>query len=374
MRVKTLFLVVMSSLFYNGILAQNLKAQLNQCAVDCQLEHNYEQAISFFSDVIRLFPTDSIAYMDRGIAREEQKDLVGAIADFSLQIAVDSMSADSYFLRAMVKEKMGNDTGAIADYLKVSYWDDGNADAHFFRGLLRLKALDFQGAMVDIQQTLIANPEHAGAFAYRGWLTMIQGNFSSALQDIDSALLFEPQLSRAYLLKGSILAEKGEYALAFESIVKAFELDPYNRIAYLQFPNMKQRLSRFKEIAASMSYKTTASASDTLLQQAILHALIYTQCKKEATVQIRYFEQLPTNSALFFWNKAHFYELKRDLRNAQQTMNDVCAKFPTNYLFQLYLAEISWKLGDQTTACNHFQLYKRLAPLIDASFLWLECR
>jgi tetratricopeptide (TPR) repeat protein len=374
MRVKTLFLVVMSSLFYNGILAQNLKAQLNQCAVDCQLEHNYEQAISFFSDVIRLFPTDSIAYMDRGIAREEQKDLVGAIADFSLQIAVDSMSADSYFLRAMVKEKMGNDTGAIADYLKVSYWDDGNADAHFFRGLLRLKALDFQGAMVDIQQALVANPEHGGALAYRGWLTMIQGNFSSALHDIDSALLFEPHLSRAYLLKGSILAEQGEYALAFESIVKAFELDTLAQITYLRFPTMNQRISGYKKIAESALLQQTNATTEPIRQQALLQALIYIQCTKQAEKQIASIAQRLPISAQFFWNKAHFYELKRDLRSAQQTMNDVCAKFPTNYLFQLYLAEISWKLGDRKSACAHFQQYKQLAPLVDATFLWQQCK
>lgn len=372
--MRSFFLVCFFATISKDFLAQNLKAQLNQCAVDCQLEHNYDKAIAFFTDVILLYPNDSIAYMDRGIAREEQKDLKGAIADFTLQIEVDSMSADSYFLRAILKEKMGNDTGAIADYEHVSYWDDGNADAHYFRGLLRVKAEDYESAQNDMQLALIANPEHAGAYAYRGWLKILQKDLKAGLSDIDSALFFEPQFSRAHLLKGSVLAEMGYYDQAFTSYCKAFELDPYLRIDYLRLPGMKQRLKKYKKIQLVKVPQMKKNDNDTLSSLIYARALLYVQLNSRAKKQLDLMASGMENQSEWYYFNGYYFAQEKKLKQAFPFYEKVSQLEPSNQLFLLVLAELSMKLKKPQQACNYFSRYNAISPLVDYSILWNSCQ
>ncbi|MEL7112062.1 MAG: tetratricopeptide repeat protein [Pseudomonadota bacterium] len=79
----------------------------------------YEQALSDYTDAIKLQPELGAAYLNKGAAMIYQKDFQGAIAP--LDRAIDLESADlfaAYYNRAIARENTGDVAGAYADFQK----------------------------------------------------------------------------------------------------------------------------------------------------------------------------------------------------------------------------------------------------------------
>jgi tetratricopeptide (TPR) repeat protein len=131
--IVSLFMLI-SALTYG----QSERTILYAQATDYGYRNQFKEAEKILSQVIALFPNDSLAYFDRAIMRENLGDTLGAIADLTKEIEVDPKSADNYFLRGMLyhKTKMYNE--ALADFKKVNQLDAGNADSHYFAAQLFL--------------------------------------------------------------------------------------------------------------------------------------------------------------------------------------------------------------------------------------------
>ncbi len=133
-------------------------------ATEFGYRNQFKEAEKILSQVIALFPNDSMAYFDRAIMRENLGDTLGAIADLTKEIEIDSKNADNYFLRGMLYQKTNNYSLALKDFRKVNHLDFGNADAHFFAAQMYLK-LQKKMFLVrrQLKQCLQVNPNHAEA-------------------------------------------------------------------------------------------------------------------------------------------------------------------------------------------------------------------
>ena len=134
MRFIVSFFLLISALTYG----QSERTILYAQATEFGYRNQFKEAVNILSQVIALFPNDSMAYFDRAIMRENLGDTLGAISDFTKEIEIDPKSADNYFLRGMLyhKTKMYNE--ALADFKKVNQLDSGNADSHYFAAQLFL--------------------------------------------------------------------------------------------------------------------------------------------------------------------------------------------------------------------------------------------
>ena len=134
MRFIVSFFLLISALTYG----QSERAILYAQATEFGYRNQFKEAVNILSQVIALFPNDSMAYFDRAIMRENLGDTLGAISDFTKEIEIDPKSADNYFLRGMLyhKTKMYNE--ALADFKKVTRIDNGNADAYYYSAQLYL--------------------------------------------------------------------------------------------------------------------------------------------------------------------------------------------------------------------------------------------
>ena len=157
--IATLFLLI-SALTYG----QSERTILYAQATEFGYRNQFKEAEKILSQVIALFPNDSMAYFDRAIMRENLGDTLGAIADLTREIEIDEKSADNYFVRGILYQKTKKYPLALKDFRKVNHLDFGNADAHFFAAQMYLK-LQKNTFFVkkQLKHCLQVNPNHAEA-------------------------------------------------------------------------------------------------------------------------------------------------------------------------------------------------------------------
>ena len=85
-------------------------------------------AISDFTKVIELNPTDAIAYYNRGWNKGKLKDYYGAISDYTEAIKIDPNDTDLYVNRSIAKENIGDIKGASVDAKKAVSLGDKASD------------------------------------------------------------------------------------------------------------------------------------------------------------------------------------------------------------------------------------------------------
>ena len=157
--IVSLFMLI-SALTYG----QSERTILYTQATEFGYRNQFKEAEKILSQVIALFPNDSMAYFDRAIMRENLGDTLGAISDFTKEIEIDPKSADNYFLRGMLYKHANKYKEALSDFHKVNHLDHGNADAHFFAAQMNvaLKKNRFK-VRRQLNVCLKINPEHIEA-------------------------------------------------------------------------------------------------------------------------------------------------------------------------------------------------------------------
>ena len=84
---------------------------------DCLDHKDYDARIKSCSEIIRSNPSDAIAYHNRGIARGDNKELKGAIADYTKALELSPDYVPSYFNRGIsrdpVRARETSQTGAL---------------------------------------------------------------------------------------------------------------------------------------------------------------------------------------------------------------------------------------------------------------------
>ena len=84
-------------------------------AAEMITKKEYDRAISDATTAIKLLPTGTLSFNNRGRAYQLKGDLKSALADYSVAISHDKENPSAYINRATVREAQGDKQGAIAD-------------------------------------------------------------------------------------------------------------------------------------------------------------------------------------------------------------------------------------------------------------------
>jgi len=93
-------------------------------------QRQYDEAVADFSDAIRLAPTWSELYFNRGNASKAARHFDHAIRDYTEAIRLEPDWADVYFNRANTHNATKAYADAIRDYRQVVRLDPRDADAY----------------------------------------------------------------------------------------------------------------------------------------------------------------------------------------------------------------------------------------------------
>jgi tetratricopeptide (TPR) repeat protein len=147
----------------------------------------YENAISDFSNAIRLVPNYVAAYIERGIAYYDQGQFDKAISDYNEAIRLDPNDATAYNNRGIVYDYQGQFDKAISDCNKAIRLDPKDADAYNNRGVVYNHQGEFNKAISDYNKAIRLDPNDADAYNNRGIVYRKQGKLDKANDDFARA-------------------------------------------------------------------------------------------------------------------------------------------------------------------------------------------
>ena len=93
--------------------------QITHRGVAYSQKDDYDRAIADFSEVIRLHPEYSVAFVHRAIAYARKRDNDRAIADFNEAIRLDPTNALAFCYRGELKRQINEATSGNADIEKA---------------------------------------------------------------------------------------------------------------------------------------------------------------------------------------------------------------------------------------------------------------
>ncbi|MBL8794206.1 MAG: tetratricopeptide repeat protein [Planctomycetia bacterium] len=171
-------------------------------------------------------PTD---FARRGVERQQQGNLMGALADYTQALALQPDYPVVLNNRGVVRHQLGEFAAAIADFDAALRLRPNYAEAHNNRGSSRQALGDLDGALADFNTAIGLNPRYAEAFDNRAELHSLRWEHAAAAADYDTALALygalppeSPLYCRLHLHRGDARYHLGEpnalladYRLAF---------------------------------------------------------------------------------------------------------------------------------------------------------------
>jgi len=193
---------------------------------------NYETAIEVLDSAISLNPKDADQFVNRGLAKENNQDKVGAIEDYHLALAINpehglaqhnlvalngmqGTTEDSQKLLvesiernpglpyahaqlAFSKFSAGDFIGALEEYDLAIDIDSTDVNYLLNRGLVKEKLKDYKGSITDFTKAISLKPDYESAWFNRGNVfTKIEG-LEEAIEDYSMAIFYNPNYAAAY--------------------------------------------------------------------------------------------------------------------------------------------------------------------------------
>lgn len=186
-------------------------------------DKNYKEALVEYNKSIELDTTNgSYLYLVRGKLKFILKDYLGAIADYNiamkknpncqytfgdeneavLETEIVNVS-EIYFNRAETKVKLEDNIGAIADFSEAIKLETNYKEAYYKRGKAKAKLEDFRGAIADFNNAIKNNSNYTIIYYDRGNAKFDLKDYEGAILDYTKRILLYPDdCSEEYFNRG----------------------------------------------------------------------------------------------------------------------------------------------------------------------------
>lgn len=163
-------------------------------------------------------PVSADDFSQRGINRFEEKDLKGAVADFTKAIELNGRQLEfCFYFRGIALYRRGRLDDAIADLSKAislkqhpRFYDD--------RGNLLAQKGDFDGAMADLNKAIEIDSKYAKAYGDRGIVHLMRGEDTAA--DLDFKKCYELDKTLAFQFRSA------EQQIREQAVLRAEHQEP----------------------------------------------------------------------------------------------------------------------------------------------------
>jgi tetratricopeptide (TPR) repeat protein len=169
-------------------------------------DREWDGAIEFFTEAIRLDPQFTRAYLNRGFAYDQKGDYDRAIADYTEVIRLNPQSVAAYLNRGFVYYEKRDYDGAIANYTEVIRLNPNDARPYGYRGETYYEKGDYDRAIADFTEVIRLDPQSVGGYTYRAWAYGEKGDYGRAIADFIEILRIDPNNEGA--IEGIELAEQ----------------------------------------------------------------------------------------------------------------------------------------------------------------------
>jgi len=152
------------------------------------LSKNPIVAISAYDQAIRLDPSNSDAYTNRGGAKSDMGQHEGAIQDCDEAIRLDPSNSVAYYNRGSAKNALKQHEEAIKDFDWAIHLDPSNSATYNNRGNAKMALNQFEVAIIDFDRAIHLDPHYSAAYYNRGLAKCNLGRFEDARSDFQTVL------------------------------------------------------------------------------------------------------------------------------------------------------------------------------------------
>jgi tetratricopeptide (TPR) repeat protein len=192
----------------------------------------YSQAISDYSEAIRLNPADAKSYSNRGDAYNKKGEYNRAITDYDAAIRLNPRDANAYNNRGAAYRFQNNHDRAIADYDEAIRLDPKDSKSYNWRADAYKSKGEYDRAIADYDAAIRLNPKDASAYNNRGAAYYFKGDYDRAIADYDQAVRLDPKSAFPFNNRGAAYHFKRDYEHAIADEVEAIRLAPEFANAY----------------------------------------------------------------------------------------------------------------------------------------------
>jgi tetratricopeptide (TPR) repeat protein len=187
-------------------------------------EGKTEEAISHFSEAIRIMPNLVLSYDKRGVAYAKSDRNQQAIEDFNKAIHLRPDYADAYYNRGTLYQKVGQYQSAIDDLSEAIRLKPDNLHAYFNRSEAYIYLGRYQPAIDDLNKIIRLDPTSFDAYNNRGFIYIKLGRYQQAVEDYSEAINLKPDYADAWNNRAFVYLNTGKIASGCEDAQKACEL------------------------------------------------------------------------------------------------------------------------------------------------------
>jgi tetratricopeptide (TPR) repeat protein len=197
-----------------------------------------ENAVDFFTNLIRANPKDIRAYVHRAAALVWKGDFDAALRDYDEAIRLDPKVSRPWNNRGSAYYAKKDYEKAIKDFDKAIEIDPKYVDAYFNRATTWLDSNQPDKAIKDYDDVVRLDPTFIDAYINRGVCWRQKKQFDKALRDYDEALRLDPQClpalnSKAFLLATCPDAKFRDGKKAVELARKACDIEEWKNNGFI---------------------------------------------------------------------------------------------------------------------------------------------
>jgi tetratricopeptide (TPR) repeat protein len=167
-----------------------------------------DQAVSAYSEAIKISPEDNLLLVHRAVAHGRMKAYELAIADLDKAIERHPRAV-AFISRGAAYAGKQDDDHAIADYGEAIRLDPQYATAFANRGIAYARKQNYQRAIVDYDEAIRLDSKNVSTFVNRAAARARRQEYDVALADYDEAIRLDSQSAAAWQGRGQVLALKG---------------------------------------------------------------------------------------------------------------------------------------------------------------------
>ena len=140
------------------------------------------------------YPTTALDFFNRGTMRIQTKEYRQAISDFSQAIKLNPKFVEAFLKRCEMRYKLGDNQGVLDDCFEIFKIDPTVAKAHYYQGRARYSLSYVQPAIESYSKAIAQDSNYAQAYYYRGIAYKESLSISAAVKDLTKAAeLFRQQ-------------------------------------------------------------------------------------------------------------------------------------------------------------------------------------
>ncbi|MEO8588788.1 MAG: tetratricopeptide repeat protein [Flavobacteriales bacterium] len=167
---------------------------------------------------------DHLAMAQTAYADTSKLDNALAYADSA--IALDANIAGGYKLRGDIKQKQRDMHGALLDYTRAAKLEPNNARLYVSRSAVHISEGRLKEAVRDADIAIDLDPKDADAWYNRACANYMGRNNEGSLRDLEHATKLRPDFADALFLRGVVKGEQYKEAGGLVDIEEALRLNP----------------------------------------------------------------------------------------------------------------------------------------------------